>query len=215
VINFSGTLTYIEVDAGGGRYAGTPLGQAFSGTFSYGAESEAATDPLVPGDYDFSNPPHSGLITDGMTATTSSLAEAVQVSIGDNIELDDEGAPRFNAVFGTSYVPGDTVDVADIDTQFELPSTGNIVFGLSFTSLSNTTFSGTDFDFFPPETGVIDRAIFFIIEDDPVSGEVIYGAIGVLDSVQIVPVQVVPIPAALWLFGSGLLGLIGIARRKT
>ena len=26
--------------------------------------------------------------------------------------------------------------------------------------------------------------------------------------------QVVPIPAALWLFGSGLLGLIGIARKK-
>ena len=27
-------------------------------------------------------------------------------------------------------------------------------------------------------------------------------------------VEVVPIPAALWLFGSGLLGLIGLARRK-
>jgi hypothetical protein len=26
--------------------------------------------------------------------------------------------------------------------------------------------------------------------------------------------SVVPIPAAIWLFGSGLLGLIGIARRK-
>lgn len=28
-------------------------------------------------------------------------------------------------------------------------------------------------------------------------------------------VQVVPIPAAVWLFGSGLLGLIGIARKKS
>jgi hypothetical protein len=28
------------------------------------------------------------------------------------------------------------------------------------------------------------------------------------------PVSVIPIPAAVWLFGSGLLGLIGIARRK-
>ena len=26
--------------------------------------------------------------------------------------------------------------------------------------------------------------------------------------------QVVPVPAAVWLFGSGLLGLIGVARRK-
>jgi hypothetical protein len=27
-------------------------------------------------------------------------------------------------------------------------------------------------------------------------------------------VVVVPVPAAVWLFGSGLLGLVGIARRK-
>ena len=29
-----------------------------------------------------------------------------------------------------------------------------------------------------------------------------------------VDVQVVPVPAAVWLFGSGLIGLIGVARRK-
>ena len=29
-----------------------------------------------------------------------------------------------------------------------------------------------------------------------------------------VDVQVIPVPAAVWLFGSGLLGLVGIARRK-
>jgi hypothetical protein len=34
-----------------------------------------------------------------------------------------------------------------------------------------------------------------------------------LDSVSVAP-QVVPVPAAVWLFGSGLLGLVGIARRK-
>ena len=27
-------------------------------------------------------------------------------------------------------------------------------------------------------------------------------------------VGIIPVPAALWLFGSGLLGLVGIARRK-
>ncbi len=30
----------------------------------------------------------------------------------------------------------------------------------------------------------------------------------------IVPVSAVPVPAAVWLFGSGLLGLVGVARRK-
>jgi len=33
-------------------------------------------------------------------------------------------------------------------------------------------------------------------------------------TVTTVPVTVVPVPAAVWLFGSGLIGLIGIARRK-
>lgn len=33
-------------------------------------------------------------------------------------------------------------------------------------------------------------------------------------SVLAVDVQVVPVPAAVWLFGSGLLGLAGVARRK-
>ena len=39
-----------------------------------------------------------------------------------------------------------------------------------------------------------------------------------IDNVQIfadVEVSAVPVPAAVWLFGSGLLGLIGVARRKT
>jgi len=35
-----------------------------------------------------------------------------------------------------------------------------------------------------------------------------------LSTELIVDIQPVPVPAALWLFGSGLLGLVGIARRK-
>ena len=50
----------------------------------------------------------------------------------------------------------------------------------------------------------------------------IYDSLGNPDSAFTVPVYggvagmttVVPIPAALWLFGSGLLGLLGVARRK-
>ena len=41
-----------------------------------------------------------------------------------------------------------------------------------------------------------------------------FGGDSVLEvDVQIVPSQV-PVPAAVWLFGSGLLGLVGMARRK-
>ncbi len=36
-----------------------------------------------------------------------------------------------------------------------------------------------------------------------------------LANVNITPPSAVPVPAAVWLFGSGLLGLVGVARRKT
>ena len=35
-----------------------------------------------------------------------------------------------------------------------------------------------------------------------------------LRSGDVINSPVVPVPAAVWLFGSGLLGLVGIARRK-
>ncbi len=35
-----------------------------------------------------------------------------------------------------------------------------------------------------------------------------------VDNLSIIKLSAVPIPAAIWLFGSGLIGLIGIARRK-
>ncbi len=35
------------------------------------------------------------------------------------------------------------------------------------------------------------------------------------DSLGVVDTTVVPVPAAVWLFGSGLVGLVGVARRKS
>ena len=48
---------------------------------------------------------------------------------------------------------------------------------------------------------------FFGISIESVNGTVI--------STDIVNTAVVPVPPALWLFGSGLLGLVGMARKKT
>jgi len=41
------------------------------------------------------------------------------------------------------------------------------------------------------------------------------GTILGVDLKQTVPPSAVPVPAAVWLFGSGLIGLVGVARRKT
>lgn len=51
--------------------------------------------------------------------------------------------------------------------------------------------------------------------DGPFPGFKVYIDIGSGNSMYVTSVSAVPIPAAAWLFGSGLLGLIGMARRKT
>ena len=50
--------------------------------------------------------------------------------------------------------------------------------------------------------------------DDCISGITVLPPDGVATFATFTPAAVVPVPAAAWLFGSGLLGLIGIARRK-
>jgi len=208
VINFSGQLDAVT-DLGGARYSGSTLGQVFSGSFSYGVESEASTDPLFPGDYDFTSPPYGGLLTDGTTATSGSTTEPVQVTVDDNVVLDQDTAGLLNTLLGTSLSAGNVVDIADIDTQFVSPTGEQIVFGLSFISLDPTAWSGVDFANFPPESGNIDQAIFFITEQDA-SDNLLFEGFGKLDTVA-----VVPIPAAVWLFGSGLLVLIRISSKKS
>jgi len=50
--------------------------------------------------------------------------------------------------------------------------------------------------------------------DGPFPGLRGYFNIGSGNSMQVLSVSSVPVPAAAWLFCSGLLGLVGIARRK-
>jgi hypothetical protein len=50
--------------------------------------------------------------------------------------------------------------------------------------------------------------------DGPFPGFKVYLDIGSGNSMYVTSVSSVPVPAAVWLFGSGLLGLIGVARRK-
>ncbi len=51
--------------------------------------------------------------------------------------------------------------------------------------------------------------------DGPFIGVQGFLDIGSGNSLHVTSVSAVPVPAAAWLFGSGLLGLIGVARRKT
>jgi hypothetical protein len=50
--------------------------------------------------------------------------------------------------------------------------------------------------------------------DGPFPGMIPYLDIGSGNSMYVTSIQAVPLPAAVWLFGSGLLGLVGLARRR-
>ena len=50
---------------------------------------------------------------------------------------------------------------------------------------------------------------YFDLNGNPISGE-----FSSVDGLALYDPSVVPVPAAVWLFGSGLIGLIGLARRK-
>jgi len=185
VINFSGTLGSVT-DNTGARYSGSTVGEIFSGSFGYGMESEATTDPSFPEDYNFTSPPYGGQITDGTTSTSGSPTKPVQVTVDDDVSLDQDTADLINTLLGTALVAGNEVDIADIDTSFVTSTGGEIIFGLSFISPVSTAWSGNDFSNFPPESGSIDRAIFFIEEFDA-SDNLLFSGYGELSTVVVVP----------------------------
>ena len=60
-----------------------------------------------------------------------------------------------------------------------------------------------------PNTPYTSYCIYRVCLSDPLEGYVGTGSYLVA-----LPVSAVPIPSAVWLFGSGLLGLVGVVRRK-
>lgn len=107
-----------------------------------------------------------------------------------------------------------------------ISDTGNAIYtalidGASYETLLDPTFSTT--------TAIGDTSLFggvnFGLPPNSQPGPAITSDIGIRIEFTLTPgdsvsftsrfeVQVVPVPAAVWLFGSGLLGLVGIARRK-
>jgi hypothetical protein len=204
---YSGQLELIVTNEPGGRYSGSSLGQLFTLNITYGLESEATTNLLFPGDYDFAIPPFGGSITNGTTITTGSPSPAgiVQVSVVDGLILDADNAALVNSIFGTVLTPGTAVDVSDIDTQFEIEGGGQIVFGLAFPSFDNMAYTGVDFANFGPESGNTDGAFFFIAEENA-NGDVLFEGYG--------RATVVPLPAGVWLLGTGVIALAARARSR-
>jgi len=120
--------------------------------------------------------------------------------VGSNpiLTFDAKGVPGISEVdnFALRYLDNDGAILADS----ELQNFGGLI--------NNNTWTEISFDLGVVPAGAVAAFLEFS------------QAIGPFDSAQILidnvtlEVAAVPVPAAVWLFGSGLLGLIGVARRK-
>jgi len=112
---------------------------------------------------------------------------------------------------GTEY------DVLNVSGTASLDGTLNV----SLFDLGSGLFApqaGDSFDILTAEilSGSFSTLSYAALLDPNLSWQIDYltDAIGTTDVVRLSVVSAVPVPGAVWLFGSGLLGLIGVARRK-
>ena len=143
----------------------------------------------------------------------------------------DMGLQAGDVISGTDLKRGGSV-IADVGSA--LPATDGALDGLgnvlnqgpapmAMTTLDTTPLCtpvspGTGECLFNPVTGAApftdDDIAGSRLIDGPFPGFNINLDIGSGNSLTVLSVSNVPVPAAVWLFGSGLLGLIGMARRK-
>jgi len=124
-------------------------------------------------------------------------------------EPDDEGsrqAGRFFFDFASS-ITLESIDFFDVETAENGDRPENAI--RLFDAADNEILPGR---FFTPDTGgdnMWDRLEFNVAGVKRI--ELNMGGSGAIDNITY---SVVPIPAAIWLFGCGLIGLVGLARRK-
>jgi hypothetical protein len=107
-----------------------------------------------------------------------------------------------NVVFALRYLDG----VGNI-----LSNSGNVFFeGL----INESTWTEITYDLGAVPTGATAAFIEISQGIGPVNGVDLLEGTVLIDDLYLGVVSPVPVPAAVWLFGSGLLGLVGVARRR-
>ena len=147
---------------------------------------------------------------DGLTTNGGALFMFDEADFGGNaLKIGADGGHVTFTASGSDWI-AQVFDVnnASDGTTITLSGDNHFVLGMKWV---DSTFPGSVNGYFPdsgwalestPDTYLITFDGFKGAED-PITG-----------STVAVDVQVVPVPAAVWLFGSGLIGLVGVARRK-
>jgi len=166
----------------------------------------------------FSSSANAALITETFTSTVSSGAFAGAIATG-------------SFTYENSLIIGDGF----IDLNQGLSSVSLTVFGQTFTEANDIAYSrglpGLEFengaltllDFYISETSMlVDGSLDNDVTNINLEGVNDFGSFTLNQTASntyngsfiVNELSTVPVPAAVWLFGSGLIGLVGIARRK-
>ncbi len=120
---------------------------------------------------------------------------------------------------GRNSIIFNATDVVSANVAFgDAAWTENLLDTFSMTmSFVGSSVTSLNYAFLPTNSptaagGIVMNFPLRVIGTDITSGQAF--EYGYTESTQTVSAAVVPIPAAVWLFGSGLLGLVGIARHK-
>ena len=207
-------ITATVQDVSGSYLGSLSAGQSLNGTFSYdtdeaNASSANTTPSTVPGHeftsfYEFSGTPYDAIVSGPSFSFDNEAPMAVVVNNNLDISADDTGG----------VIPAGTYDWIEI-----LGSTASDVSG------PNTPGNGQDWtlaifaddaDWFSdgslvPDTLPSSYTALLVGIDFDANGDEIGVVIATVDSVTI---SQVPVPAAIWLFISGMFGLVGMARHR-
>jgi len=187
-VYFSGQLDVINEDSGGGVYSGTPIGTDFFGFI----------DDVNAG----------GQISNGTTITSFGVNIAAGgLTVSNDLVLRPDDIALLNELAGyTMFSSGDLIDVIDIEGDSNTLGGGRIEVGLSYI-FNPDTFSNDNLSNYPFDSNDVQMGLFFIYEED-LNGLDVYDVVGQLDA------NPVPVPGAIFLFGTGIAGLFGIRIRK-
>ncbi|MCG6936776.1 MAG: VPLPA-CTERM sorting domain-containing protein [Gammaproteobacteria bacterium] len=221
-------LTQATLTAIGPVPAGTDIGyQSVNGnnvaSSSYGSYFSASQDFHIAVDFALTSLSPTGFAAIGFGVGEDSAGTN---SAGALLAILNGGAPvfsggaRINDISQTQVLPVPGLTTSGRFFVHYDSLSGDISYGVNATPGSAApSYSGTFSGLQHSWNGDHLLASFFLRSDDPAffsaltSGTVsaVFSNFEVLEGT---PVSIVPLPAAVWLFGFGLAGLIGIARRK-
>ena len=185
------------------RGGGPNLGVLFDTT----AETASGGDDDLLGPFNTHNPElASGFVT-GNVLIIQEHDKSCDTDVCTN--PDDEGSrPAGTFIFNfVSVITLESIDFFDVETAENGKTENNRI------RLFDSDNNEIPDEFFTPDTGGDNMWNQLVFNVEGVKRiELNLGGSGAIDNIRY---TVIPVPAAVWLFGSGLIGLIALARRKT